>query len=113
MLLINKMKFSKLCDCVSILYQVEDLSVKARNDRALLIHPFKCKRFGNNHEDKGMTRKLEFFYEPLYGKKILKRCVLKSMLFWYQLYDALEAPEHCFGGFSFLILINSSPFFAT
>lgn len=65
-----------LCDCVSMLYQVEeDLSVQARNDQALLIHPFKCKRFGKNHEDKGMTRKLEFFYEPIYGKVMLERCV--------------------------------------
>lgn len=76
LLLINKIKFSMLCDCVSMLYQVEeDLSVQARNDQALLIHPFKCKRFGNNHEDKGMTRKLEFFYEPIYRKVMLERCV--------------------------------------
>lgn len=82
-----------LCDCVSILYQVGgDLPVQARADQARPIYPFKCKIFGNNHEDKGMTRKLEFFYEPIYGKVMLERCVWRSMLFWYQWCDALEAP---------------------
>lgn len=30
-----------LCDCVFVLYQVEDLLVQVRDDQAILIDPFK------------------------------------------------------------------------
>lgn len=90
LLLINKIKFSRLCDCGSILCQVgEDLSVQARTDQALLIHPFKCKSFGNNHEDKGM----------------LEKSVWKSVL--YQLY--MVSVMWCFGGTWTLFSNNDDP----
>lgn len=90
LLLINKIKFSRLCDCGSILCQVgEDLSVQARTDQALLIHPFKCKSFGNNHEDKGM----------------LEKSVWKSVL--YQLY--MVSVMWCFGGTWTLYSNNDDP----
>lgn len=64
----SKIKFSKFV--IVCLYCTKWKTFQWRQEMIghFWFTPFKCKRFGNNHEDEGMTRKLEFFYEPIYGK---------------------------------------------